>query len=269
MQLIKAFRTPPLSSIAFVGAGGKTTAIFSAARELLTVSVDDQTIKTVLVTTSTHFGAWQARNADHFITIVSISDIERLEKGLPNGVVLISGRENNNLLDGLPHKLLEKLNTLAIKHNFPLLIEADGSHACPLKAPAEYEPAIPEFSQNVVVVAGLMGLGKPLRSNWVHRPQKFAQLSGLHMEELVNGEALVKVLRSTDGGRKNIPPTARRMVLLNQADTPELQSAGKTIGEKLIHDYPAVIISSLSATKNSDASDGTQTDRKDCSESMP
>jgi molybdenum cofactor cytidylyltransferase len=131
-----------------------------------------------------------------------------------------------------------------------VLIEADGSHLCPLKAPTEHEPAIPEFSQIVVVVAGLVGLEKPLGNKWVHRPQKFSELSGLRMGDLVTRDALVKVMLNKAGGLKNIPSNARRMVLLNQADTPELQSAGKSIGNKLIPDYHSVIIASLAKKSN-------------------
>ncbi len=251
-----------MTSIAYVGAGGKTTAIFRTARELLISSKGDQAIKSVLVTTSTHLGAWQTQYADHFLTIHSIADIDRLENGLPNGVVLLSGCEKDNLLDGLPSGTLARLHSLAIKYGLPLLIEADGSHNYPLKAPAEFEPAIPDFTQCVAVVVGLMGLGKPLANNWVQRPQKFAKLANLHMGEPVTEEAVVKVLLSVDGGLKNIPSTATRIVLLNQADTPELQSAGRTIGKKLIPDYSRVIISSLTGINHSDAIDEAQNDKK-------
>ncbi len=260
MQFITALRYSPWSNIAFVGAGGKTTAIFKAARELLTSSYQGQELKTVLVTTSTHFGAWQTQFADHFCTIRSSSDIVGLENDLPRGIVLLAGDESNNQLNGLPANLLEKLQSVATKHSLPLLIEADGSHTCPLKAPAEYEPAIPEFSQIVVVVAGLEGLGKPLENNWVHRPHKFAELSDLHIGELVTGEALVKVILNIAGGLKNIPSDARRMVLLNQADTPDLQSAGRSIGKKLIHDYQSAIIASLAKKSNAEAFVESQND---------
>ena len=253
MQFIKAIRYSPWSNIAFVGAGGKTSAIFRAARELLSSSNKNQGIKTVLVTSSTHFGAWQTHFADHFWRISSSSDIARLENDFPSGIVLLAGDESNNLLNGLPPDLLEKLHSAALMHHLPLLIEADGSHTCPLKAPADYEPAIPEFSQFVVVVAGLEGLEKPLGNNWVHRPQKFAELSGLLMGELVTSEALVKVILNKAGGLKNIPSEARRMVLLNQADSPELQSAGRSIGKKIISDYHSVIIASLNKKSNSGA----------------
>jgi molybdenum cofactor cytidylyltransferase len=259
MQLINALRYSKPSCLAFVGAGGKTTAIFKAARELLTATRDEQETRTVLVSTSTHFGAWQSVYADRFFTINSLSDIAELENDLPSGVVLLTGDEINNYLGGLPPKLLEKVRAIAEDHNLPLFIEADGSHTYPLKAPAEHEPAIPDFAQVVVVVAGLQGLGKTLTKNWVHRPEKFAELSELHIGELVTGDALAKVLLNRNGGLKNIPSNARRIVLLNQADTPELQSDAKTISEKLIPNYHSVLIASLSGENTGFAANGAQT----------
>ena len=151
---------------------------------------------------------------------------------------------------------MQKVRVLAEDHNLSLLIEADGSHTCPLKAPSEHEPAIPDFAQTIIVVAGLKGLGKPLTKNWVHRPEKFAELSGLQIGEEVTGDALVKVMLNKDGGLKKIPPNARRIALLNQADTPELQSQAKMISEKLIPGYHSTIIASLSGDNMEFSSNG-------------
>ena len=113
-------------------------------------------------------------------------------------------------------------------------IEADGSRQKPLKAPAEHEPAIPGFVKHFVQVVGLTGLGKPLNEEYVHRPEIFVRLSELEFGETVTSEALVRVLTHPDGGLKNIPENARRIVLLNQADTPELQSQADSITKRLL-----------------------------------
>jgi len=246
MQLIDALRYSQPSSLTFVGAGGKTTALFKAARELLTVSSNVGSFKTILVTTTTHLGVWQSVKADHFIIVNSLSDIADLEKDLPKGIMLLTGKEKNNFLGGLTPRLIERVRALAERRNLPLLIEADGSHTCPLKAPATHEPAIPNFAKHVVVVAGLQGLGKPLTKEWVHRPEKFQELSGLQSGEEVTGNALVKVLLHEDGGLKNIPSGARRIVLLNQADNPRLQSQAKTISDQLVPAYHSCVIACLS-----------------------
>jgi molybdenum cofactor cytidylyltransferase len=159
--------------------------------------------------------------------------------------MLVTGPVDGNRTTGLNDNLGSWLSTLCDYHNVPLLFEADGSRQRPLKAPADHEPVIPEFVKTVVVVAGLTGLGKPLTEKFVHRPEIFTRLSGLKMGETITSEVLVRVLTHSAGGLKNIPPHARRIVLLNQADTPELQAQGKTLAEKLLPVYHSVIIASL------------------------
>jgi molybdenum cofactor cytidylyltransferase len=55
-------------------------------------------------------------------------------------------------------------------------------------------------------------------------------------------------LTHPSGGLKNIPIHARKIALLNQADTSELQSQGKLLAEKILPAYDAVVIASLVVT---------------------
>jgi molybdenum cofactor cytidylyltransferase len=97
----------------------------------------------------------------------------------------------------------------------------------------------------VVVVAGMSGLGKPLSAAEVHRPEIFSSLSGLKIGETISGTALVRVLTHGQGGLKNIPPEARHSVLLNQADTPELQSEASGMAHALLKEFDSVVVASL------------------------
>ena len=255
MQLVEALRYTQNQVMAFVGSGGKTTALFKVARELTTNQEREKSHKTVFVTTTTHLGVWQAGLADQVICINSKFGITKLENDLPIGVTLLVGGETNNRLSRLSAKLLEYIRGIAEIHNIPLLIEADGSESRPLKAPANHEPAIPEFSKKVVVMAGLRGLGKPLSSEWVHRPEIYAVLSGLNIGDAITVEAVINVLRNNAGGLKNLPPMARRVLLLNQADTVDLQSYGRAISDQLKFDYHSTIIASLLKAKSIDICD--------------
>ncbi len=245
MQLIKALRYQQGTSMAFVGAGGKSTAMFTAARELSRNRTGDTPNIPVLVTTTTHLGSWQAELADQIVLINSTFDVSRLEKDLQNGITLLIGGEENNRLSGLTTRLLNQVHRLSESHHLSLLIEADGSKTRPLKAPANHEPVIPEFTNTVVTVAGLTGLGRPCSSDWVHRPEIFAELSGLHSGDLISVEAIVNFLRNKEGGQKNIPSEARRVLLLNQADTNSMKSQGKEISEQLTQEYHSIVIASL------------------------
>jgi molybdenum cofactor cytidylyltransferase len=134
-------------------------------------------------------------------------------------------------------------------HSIPLLIEADGSRQKPLKAWAEHEPPIPDFVKLVVQVVGLTGLGKPLNEEYVHRHETFAKISGLQNEAIISVDAITLALTNPLGGLKNIPPKARRVVLLNQADTDELKSAAKRMVESLLLAFDSVVIASLDREK--------------------
>jgi molybdenum cofactor cytidylyltransferase len=220
--------------IAFVGAGGKTTAIFQLARELP---------PPVLVTTTTHLGAWQVSLADQHVMAHQISDLDEHEF---RGITLIVDSIQGDRAVSVKEDILYWLCAYIQSHNITLLIEADGSRQKALKAPDEHEPVIPEFTDVVVVVAGLGGLGKPLNEEYIHRPQLFSTLSGLPLSELITSDALVRVLTHPNGGLKNIPSRARRINLLNQADTFELQSIGGTMSASLFEHFDSVIVGSLS-----------------------
>jgi molybdenum cofactor cytidylyltransferase len=101
----------------------------------------------------------------------------------------------------------------------------------------------------VVQVVGLTGLGKMLDDENVHRPEIFSRLSGLPLGQPVTTDSLVRVLTHVEGGLKNIPADAHRIVLLNQADTPELQSAARGLAQALTPAYHSVVISSLEREK--------------------
>lgn len=243
MKLIQALRSSPTVRLAFVGAGGKTSALFQLARELL--EVDGDKVTAVLVTTTTHLAAWQVRLADHAFAVACPDDIHKLTQDMLPGVVLLTGAEGRDSKLCAPAPLMmEKIHDLAEVFHLPLLVEADGARLLPLKAPGENEPAIPGFVTQVGVVAGLSGLGKPLSEAWVHRSQRFANLSGIAEGDTITPEALVKVLMHPQGGIKSIPPGARRNLILTQADSPELLSTASSIAMQLQAVFHQVLICS-------------------------
>jgi molybdenum cofactor cytidylyltransferase len=108
----------------------------------------------------------------------------------------------------------------------------------------------------VIVIAGLSALGKPLLPEWVHRPERFSALSQLELGAQITPEALAAVLIHPAGGLKNIPEQARRVVLLTQADTPELQAVGQSLARQLLPAYPSVLVASSSAAGGGQLSSG-------------
>lgn len=237
-SLAHALRMERSYCVAFVGAGGKTTGMFKLARELQ---------PNVIVTAATHLGTWQTRFADRHIATEADS-LEEIEKGF-YGILLVSGKEEGERTKPIKDGLSNWLHQYCKRHSIPLLIEADGSRQKPLKGWVDHEPPIPEFVDVVVQVAGLTGLGKPLTEEHVHRPERFSRLSGLEIGETISPTAIVRAWTHPEGGLKNIPENAGRIVILNQADTLELQSTAHAMTPLLLSAYQSVVIASLAEGK--------------------
>jgi molybdenum cofactor cytidylyltransferase len=250
MRLARALRIAEVPRIAFVGAGGKTTAIFQLARELVrsgsSKKEDQCNLSSVIVCATTHLGVEQGELADYNFIVERPADLINIDLNRHKGIILLSGDDlGDERLAGLDEDTTYAVLDLADRNRLPLLIEADGSCMKPVKAPAEHEPAVPEWVDQVIVVVGLNALGKPLTSEFVHRPHIFASLTGQRLGSKISSEMLEQVLVHPHGGLKNIPVGARCIALLNQADTPDRQAVGGRIAEYLVNLYDAVLISSL------------------------
>lgn len=198
----------------------------------------------VIVTATTHLGAWQVEFADQHMVADSPAALENVEHGL-KGVILVTGALDGERTRPIAESMLDGLHQFCGYHSIPLLIEADGSRQKPLKAWSEHEPPIPEFADAVAQVAGLSGLGKPLTDEYVHRAGLFSELCGLEIGETITTEALARALTHPRGGLKNVPARARRIVLLNQADSAERQATALAMTSSLRRAHHSVVIASL------------------------
>lgn len=240
---------PPV--VAFTGSGGKTTAMFQLARSLQ---------PPVVVSATTHLGRHQANLADSHWMVERPQDLEALQK-IPSGVTLVTGPLVGERTRGLSEALMDLLHDLCRDQNTPLLIEADGSRQKPLKAPAAHEPVIPPYADTVITLVGLSGIGIPLSSETVFRPELFASLAGLEIGDTITVEALGRELGHPQGGLQHIPPSARRILLLNQADNAHLQGVARSLAENLHSSFPTAVIASLAPNSNEGLGDGEPASR--------
>lgn len=211
MDLIQGFHLEKDARVALVGSGGKSTLMFHLAREFNS---------RVLLTTTTHLSVDQLSEADLHVEVQGPGDIPDPTWQAPGKILLFTGPEvEPHRVRGPDPQSLELIRKLAESWGCPLLIEADGARKLPLKAPAAHEPPIPAFVDAVVTVIGLGGLGKPLSEKWVHRPELFSELVGLPLGAEIQSFHLVRALTSDRGGLKNIPPGAKRLLLVNQIDS--------------------------------------------------
>ena len=155
MTLADALRMTADEIVALVGGGGKTTAMFRLAREVV-----DRGGRVITTTTTRIFGAQIALAPAH----VPAADAtrERIAAALAgHGHVLVIGptEAGSGKAEGISLDLFRRLRAW-----FPdvcLLNEADGSRMRPFKAPADYEPVIPTQTTLVVPMVGTDVFGNP------------------------------------------------------------------------------------------------------------
>jgi molybdenum cofactor cytidylyltransferase len=237
MDLKQAIRAQRDSQIAFVGAGGKTTAIFQLARQMK---------PPVFVANSTHLAHSQALLADRHVEWILEGNPPVLDTYSSSEITLFTADQTSeDRWVGLKDAELFQLQRFSKENKIPLLIESDGSRQRPLKAPADHEPAIPGFTNHVVVMAGISGIGKPLTSDWVHRPEIFSRISGRRIGEIILPGDLGILLSHPEGGLKKIPPGARKTLILNQAENIDWISIIQPIIKNTFGVFDSVLVAEL------------------------
>ena len=102
-----------------------------------------------------------------------------------------------------------------------VLIEADGSAGRPVKAPGSGEPVIPPQVDTVAALLGLSALGRRVSRKTVHRLEYYLALSGCSPGDIITPELLCSLIVHQKGSFKGTLPGMRRLLILNQADSPE------------------------------------------------
>ncbi len=212
---------------AVVGAGGKTSLCWLLARELLARG------ERVIFTTTTHIRRPQPGAFDR-IAIGGDPESALADDGWRSACIAadIDGAPDDTPLDDslmpIVHTRLAGYSAAQVCNLYQsisklqspvsLIVEADGARGLLLKAPADYEPAIPACVTTVCVVASLDCLGQPLDERVAHRPQRIAALTGARIGEPITPQLVADVLAHPRGGLKGIPPAARRVAVLTQRD---------------------------------------------------
>ena len=235
-SLIPALNLTRETCAAIVGAGGKTTLLFSLARAFS---------PPVWLTTTTHLAAEQCRWADRHIIITGPEQTVDVD-GYADGLILFSGPlTRNERVASTPEDFILRLAETAALNRIPLLIEADGARRLLLKAPKDHEPPIPGFVNTVMVVASLSALGKPLTEETVYNPAGFAQLTHLPENAPIAPQHIVDVLLHPFGGLKKIPARVTPQAVLTPAVSSAEFTPGRAIARQLLPTYQAVHLAHL------------------------
>lgn len=192
---------------AVIGSGGKTTLLHTLARELSQSG-------TVILTTSTHM-----RPSEEFPCLYSPAAEEIAAFFKEDKSVVCVGSLTDEGKFAACDVPFEELESLADY----VLVEADGSKMLPLKAHAEYEPAIPANTKRTVCVIGASGLNKPIREA-VHRPEIFCRMVNASPAEPASPEFVAWLLNYEDFAD---------VYYVNQCDLPGTAEAAKELASLL------------------------------------
>lgn len=247
MNLPTSFRIQPHEVIAFVGAGGKTTAMFRLAEELVTQG------KRVVVTTTTKLGADQVemQHAASLRYDASTDFVMRVREALrASSQALIVGDDlPDTKIAGVPREFIDELAASNIAD--AILYEADGARMLPFKAPASHEPVVANSTTLHVPVIGINVLGAPLDDAHVHHPEIVARLAGAQRGDAVTPLIAARVLAHPDGGVKNKPKSARVIALINQVEDDVQLNSAREIAHLLLG-YNSIDAVAIGAVKTAE-----------------
>ncbi len=223
MELYKALGVVPGDVVAFVGAGGKSSAILQAANELKGASVK------VLAVPTTKMFVSEARGVGPILTAEDTGDLRpEVERALEDGGAAVVGSRmlSKDRIGGVEAALVPYL---APKDGVTL-VEADGSRRRPIKGTAGHEPPLPEGATLVVVVGGIDALGRTVDEEHVHRPEIFTEITGAGPGHTITPVAFARALLA---GLRNAPEEARRAALLAGVVPGSDMAAASTIAREL------------------------------------
>ncbi len=197
--------------ICFVGAGGKTTTMFSLAKELCQLN------KRVLVTTTTAIFYPENEYCNKIIVTGNCYDINDLKQDREEGITVI-GREvsKEGKLLGISKDFADEIFNCNL-FDF-ILVEADGAKMKPIKAANPYEPVIPNNTTQVIGLIGLDCLGKRINEDNVHRSKLFCKATSSQMNDVIDEYIVSKLIMCDKGLFKGCTKIHSKSVILNKAE---------------------------------------------------
>jgi probable selenium-dependent hydroxylase accessory protein YqeC len=202
--------TSPL--VAIIGAGGKTTTMYTLASDLA------QSGKRVITTTTTQIFYPEPDETDLLIvapeTDVLLKTIgeawQQYHRVTVAGTVL-----RKEKLAGLqpeqPFELLVKSGADAV------IVEADGARHRMIKAPAEHEPVIPLQTNVALLLMSAEAINQPLSDKIAHRPELVAMVTGINIGDVLSPAIIARLMTSEQGALKHISETATAYLLITHA----------------------------------------------------
>ena len=241
MELKTLLELNECSVVSVVGAGGKTSFLFSLAEEL-------RLKFKVLVTTTTNIYVPQRKQYDFIAVENEKTLVEEYCQSKRKGIYVLGKLINSeNKLQALSDIKL----TSILKYFDYVLIEADGSKRKPIKGWNDTEPVISGNTTATIGILDIQVLGKEINEDLVHRVDKFLELTGAHRNQLIEFGHLEAVVFSSKGLFKNA--AGNKILFINKVEREEdFMSAAKLaqcVYRKGVENINKVITGSLKNNK--------------------
>jgi probable selenium-dependent hydroxylase accessory protein YqeC len=203
---------PTYPLVAIVGAGGKTTTMYTLAGELA------QRGKRVITTTTTQIFYPEPGETDALIVaaetpllLQNIREAWQHQKRITVAGTFLRTDKLAGLQPEQPYELLMKSGADAV------IVEADGARHRMIKAPAEYEPVIPLQTNVALLMMSAEAINQPLSAEIAHRPEQVATVTGINVGDVLSPAVIARLITSEQGALKHIPKTASVYLLITHA----------------------------------------------------
>lgn len=247
MKLMRAYGIRAKDVVSIVGGGGKTSAMFRLADELVAEG------KRVVTTTTTRIFVSQIQLAPFHLfahdKAQTIRDTRAALREHPH-VLVMGTKSQDGKAFGVEADLVDRL--VALEEVDVVLVEADGSRRRSFKAPNESEPVIPPSTTLLVPVVGIDVLEMPLDDEYVHRSELVARILNIPRGTPLKAEDIASVLANPQGGLKNKPPGARTIPMINKVEDEAQAMAARNISALLLQN-DAIDAVAVGALRNHEA----------------
>jgi probable selenium-dependent hydroxylase accessory protein YqeC len=203
---------PEQPLISLIGAGGKTTTMYTLARELA------QKGKRVVTTTTTQIFTPTSDETGQLIVEAEPSKLlDRVKAGVRQHrhITIAGSRNERGKLLSVPPDVPALLLLQDVAD--AVLIEADGARHRMIKAPAEYEPVIVPETNVALLLMSAQSINQPLSEEIAHRPERIAAIMGIQIGDTLTPHVIARLMMSEQGALKSVPESARAYLLITHA----------------------------------------------------
>lgn len=213
MNLIDACNIKNKDIITIVGAGGKTSLMFSASSLL-------RKYYKVLVTTTTNIYVPNEKFYDKMIMLSEMKDenYNNIIEKSNNGVYVIGNKIVNNKETDKPK--IKGLNSEALDKITPyfdiVIIEGDGSKEKPLKGWKDLEPVVYNKTTKTIGVVDIKTIGLNINEDNIHRLDEFLKIINDKESQRVKVKHLKSVILNKNGLFKS--SEGEKILFVNKAE---------------------------------------------------